>query len=264
MTEMTETAYETIIVETPAAGVGLIRMNRLKALNALNSQLTDEIFTAMEHFDQDDSIGCIVLTGSDKVFAAGADIKQMVDTGATEMMTGGDFTDWSRMTRIGKPIIAAVSGYALGGGCEIAMMCDMIVTSETAQFGQPEINLAILPGAGGTQRLTHAVGKAVAMEMCLADRRLSADEALGYGLVNRVFPVERYLDEALALAQKVASMSRVATRLTKDAVNKAFELSLQEGLNYEKKNFYLLFGTEDRVEGMTAFVEKRKPEWKHR
>lgn len=256
--------YETIMIQIPVDGVGIIRMNRPQALNALNSQITDEIFTAMEIFDRDPAIGCIVLTGSDRVFAAGADIKQMLDTTAVTMMSGGDFTDWSRMTRIGKPIIAAVSGFALGGGCEIAMMCDMIIASETAQFGQPEINLGILPGAGGTQRLTRAVGKAIAMEMCLTDRRLSADEAKHYGLVNAVYPVEVYLNEAIKLAQKVASLSQVAIRLTKDAVNKAFELSLQEGLNYEKRNFYLLFGTEDRTEGMGAFVDKRRPHWKHK
>jgi len=256
--------YETILVETPADGVGLIRFNRPKALNALNSQMTGEAFTAMEAFDKDDSIGCIVLTGSDRAFAAGADIKQMVDAPSVEMFSGGDFTDWSRMNHIGKPIIAAVSGYALGGGCEIAMMSDMIVASETAQFGQPEINLGILPGAGGTQRLTAAVGKAIAMEMCLADRKLSAEEAKAHGLINYVYPVEIYLDEAIKLAGKVASMSHIAARLTKDAVNRSFELSLQEGLNYEKRNFYLAFGTEDRVEGMKAFVEKRKPAWKHR
>ena len=256
--------YETILIENPAEGVGLIRMNRPKALNALNDQLTGEAFTAMEEFDRDPSIGCIILTGSDRAFAAGADIKQMADTSMTTMITGGDFTDWSRMTRIGKPIIAAVSGYALGGGCEIAMMADMIVASETAVFGQPEINLAIIPGAGGTQRLTKAVGKAIAMEMVLADRKLSADEALKYGLVNHVFPVETYMDEAVKLAQKVASLSQVAIRMAKDAVNKSFELSMQEGLNYEKRNFYLLFGTEDREEGMHAFIEKRKADWKHR
>jgi len=255
--------YESILVETPVPGVGLIRFNRPKALNALNAQITDETFTAMEAFDRDPTIGCIVLTGSERVFAAGADIKQMAEASATEMLMN-DFTDWTRMSRIGKPIIAAVSGYALGGGCEIAMMCDMIVASETAVFGQPEINLGILPGAGGTQRLTKAVGKAIAMEMVLADRKLTADEALRWGLVNRVVPVERYLDEALVLAQKVAGMSQIAARLTKDAVNKAFELSLQEGLSYEKRNFYLLFGTEDRSEGMKAFIEKRKPEWKNK
>ena len=256
--------YETILIQIPVDGVGVIRMNRPQALNALNSQITDEIFTAMEIFDRDPAIGCIILTGTDRAFAAGADIKQMLDTTAVTMMSGGDFTDWSRMTRIGKPIIAAVSGFALGGGCEIAMMCDMIIASETAQFGQPEINLGILPGAGGTQRLTRAVGKAIAMEMCLTDRRLSAEEAKHYGLVNAVYPVEVYLNEAIKLAQKVASLSQVAIRLTKDAVNKAFELSLQEGLNYEKRNFYLLFGTEDRTEGMGAFVEKRRPHWKHK
>lgn len=255
--------YEMIQVETPVEGVGLIRLNRPKALNALNSQLTDETFTAMEAFDADPAIGCIVLTGSDRAFAAGADIKEMLELKATDMLMGNDFTDWSRMTRIGKPIIAAVSGFALGGGCEIAMICDMIVASETAQFGQPEITLAILPGAGGTQRLTKAVGKALAMEMCLANRHLSAEEAKAYGLVNHVFPVETYMDETLKLAQKIASMSQVAARLVKDAVNHSFELTLQEGLNYEKRNFYLAFGTEDRAEGMSAFVEKRKPAWKN-
>jgi len=256
-------SYETILVETPVEGVGLIRMNRPQALNALNAQLTDEIFTAMEAFDRDHAIGCIILTGSDRAFAAGADIKQMSETSAVEMLMD-DFTDWSRMTRISKPIIGAISGYALGGGCEIAMMCDMLIASETAVFGQPEINLAILPGAGGTQRLTKAVGKSLAMEICLTDRKLSAEEAKHYGLVNHIFPIEVYLEEAIKIGAKIASMSRVAIKLTKDAINKSFELPLDEGLNYEKKNFYLLFGTEDRVEGMKAFIEKRKPEWKHR
>jgi enoyl-CoA hydratase len=260
---MSKPAYHTIMVERPADGVGLIRLNRPEALNALNGQLTDETFTAMEAFDAHPEIGCIVLTGSDRVFAAGADIKQMAEASAIDMVQN-DFTDWRRMTSIHKPIIAAVSGYALGGGCEMAMMCDMIVASETAVFGQPEINLGILPGAGGTQRLTKAVGKAIAMEMVLADRRLTADEALRYGLVNRVAPVESYMDEALKLAGKVASMSQIATRIAKEAVNKSFELSLSEGLEFEKRQFYLLFGTEDRTEGMGAFIEKRKPEWKNR
>jgi enoyl-CoA hydratase len=259
-----ETTYQNIIVETPAPGVGVIRFNRPEALNALNSQVMDEVFTAMEAFDRDNSIGCLVLTGSDRVFAAGADIKQMAETPAVDMLMSDDFTDWRRMSRIHKPIIAAVSGYALGGGCEIAMQCDMIIASETAQFGQPEILLGILPGAGGTQRLTKAVGKALAMEIILADRRLSAEEARQFGLVNHVYPVETYFDEALQLAQKVASLSQVAIRLAKDAVNKSFELSLREGAEYEKRNFYLAFATEDRVEGMNAFVEKRKPEWKNR
>lgn len=256
--------YEQILVETPVEGVGLIRMNRPKALNALNAQITDEMFTAMEAFDQDASIGCIVLTGSDKAFAAGADIKELVNLNPEAASSGGDFTDWSRMSRIGKPIIAAVSGYALGGGCEIAMLADMIVASETAQFGQPEINLAIIPGAGGTQRLTHAVGKALAMEMVLADRRITAEEALRFGLANRVAPVESYLNEAIRIAQKIASMSQPAVRLAKDAVNRVFELPLQEGLAYEKQNFYELLGKEDRTEGMNAFIEKRPANWQHR
>ncbi len=256
--------YETILVETPVEGVGLIRLNRPKALNALNSQITGETFTAMEAFDRDPAIGAIVLTGSDRAFAAGADIKEMAETDAVTMMGGGDFTDWSRMSRIGKPIVAAVSGYALGGGCEMAMMADMIIASETAQFGQPEINLGIIPGAGGTQRLIRAVGKAVAMEVILADRRLTAEEALRFGLVSRVAPVETYLNEAIQLAQKIAGLSHIAVRVAKDAVNRALELPLQEGLNYEKRNFYLLFGTEDRLEGMNAFIEKRQANWKHR
>ena len=256
--------YETILVETPLEGVGLIRLNRPQALNALNGQLTSEAFTQMEAFDSDPAIGCIVLTGSDKAFAAGADIKQMEGTDAVTMLTGSDFTDWSRMTRVGKPIIGAVSGWALGGGCELALMCDMLIASESAKFGQPEVKLGIMPGAGGTQRLTRAVGKALAMEMALADRVLTAQEALQHGLVNHVHPVESYLDEALKLAAKVAAMPQVAVRLIKDAVSKADELSLTEGLNYEKRNFYLLFGTEDKDEGMKAFIEKRAPQWKHR
>jgi enoyl-CoA hydratase/carnithine racemase len=257
-------AYEFILTETPAEGVGLIRFNRPKELNALNSRVVGEMFDALMAFDHDDSIGCMVVTGSERVFAAGADIKEMVNTPFVEMFTSGSLVDWSAYDRISKPVIAAVSGFALGGGCEIAMMCDMIVASETAVFGQPEINLGILPGGGGTQRLTRAVGKALAMEIMLADRRLTAQEAYQFGLVNRVVAPEAYLDEALKLAGKIAAQSRVAVRLTKDAINHAYELSLREGLNYEKRNFFLSFGTEDKQEGMTAFVEKRKAEWKHR
>lgn len=255
--------YEMILTETPAPGVGLVRLNRPQALNALNSQIMREIFDALEAFDRDEVIGCMVLTGSDKAFAAGADIKQMVAQDAVSMMQD-DFTDWTRMMRIGKPIIGAVSGWALGGGCELAMMCDMIVASETAKFGQPEITIGIIPGAGGTQRLTRAVGKALAMEVMLGNRHLTAQEALSAGLVNRVYPVESYLDEAVTLAGKIAAMPRVAVRLIKDAVNKAEELSLSAGLDYEKRNFYIAFSTEDKTEGMTAFVEKRAPVWKHR
>ncbi len=256
-------AYEMILTETPVPGVGLVRLNRPQALNALNSQITGEIFDALEAFDRDDSIGCMVLTGSDKAFAAGADIKAMSTQTMIEMMTD-DFTDWSRLTRLSKPVIAAVSGWALGGGCEMAMTCDMIVASETAKFGQPEITIGIIPGAGGTQRLTRAVGKALAMEIALGNRNLTAQEALAAGLVNRVYPVESYLQEAINLAAKIAGMPHIAVRLIKDAINKAHELSLKEGLDYEKRNFYIAFGTEDKTEGMTAFVEKRPPQWKNR
>lgn len=255
--------YETILTETPAAGVGLVRLNRPQALNALNRQLITEAFDALEAFDRDDAIGCMILTGSDKAFAAGADIKTMVEQDAVAMMDD-DFTDWSRLSRLTKPVIAAVSGWALGGGCEIAMICDMIVASETAKFGQPEITIGIIPGAGGTQRLTRAVGKALAMEVMLGSRNLTAQEALTFGLVNHVHPVETYLDEAIRLAGKVASMPRVAVRLIKDAVNQAEELPLSAGLAYEKRSFYLAFTTEDKTEGMNAFVEKRPPQWKHR
>ena len=179
-------------------------------------------------------------------------------------MMGDDFTDWARLGRLTKPLIGAVSGWALGGGCEIAMICDMLIASETAKFGQPEISIGIIPGAGGTQRLTRAIGKAVAMEVMLGSRNLTAQEALTYGLVNHVYPVETYLDETIKLASKIASMPRVAVRLIKDAVNKAEELPLSAGLEYEKRNFYLAFGTEDKREGMTAFIEKRPAQWKHR
>ena len=229
--------YETILIETPAPGVGLARLNRPEALNALNGQLTGELFDALEAFDADPTIKCMILTGSDKAFAAGADIKQMENTDAVTMLSGGDFTDWSRVTRLRKPIIAAVSGWALGGGCEMAMMCDMIIASETAKFGQPEITIGIMPGAGGTQRLTRAVGKAVAMEVMLGNRQLTAQEALHYGLVNHVFPLDSYLDETIKLASKIATMPGVAVKLIKDAVNKAYELSLSESSELREAQF---------------------------
>ncbi len=256
--------YQFILTETPAPGVGLVRLNRPEALNALSSGLTAEVFTALEAFDNDPAIGCMVLTGSDRAFAAGADIKEMENTAAVTMFTGGDFTDWTRMMRLRKPVVGAISGWALGGGCELAMMCDMLIASESAKFGQPEVKIGIMPGAGGTQRLTRAVGKALAMEITLGDRNLTAEEALRYGLVNAVYPVETYLAEAVKLAGKIAGMPGVAVQLIKEAVNKAEELSLSEGLAYEKRNFYLLFGTEDKQEGMKAFVEKRKAAWKNR
>jgi enoyl-CoA hydratase len=255
--------YEYILVSMPADGVGMVQLNRPKALNALSNGLMAEVHTALRAFDADDSIGCMIITGSEKAFAAGADIKEMAGTSYVEMFMQNGVTENFDFS-YNKPIIAAVSGFALGGGCEMAMACDMIVASETAVFGQPEINLGILPGGGGTQRLTRAVGKALAMEIMLSDRRLTAQEALQYGLVNRVVAIESYLDEAVKLAQKIASMSQVAVRLTKDAINKAYEASLQEGLEFEKKNFYMAFGTEDKQEGMEAFVEKRKPNWKNK
>jgi enoyl-CoA hydratase len=255
--------YENILIETPVAGVGVVRLNRPQALNALNNQLMAEVHHALTEFDNDPAIGCMILTGSDKAFAAGADIKEMANTPFVDMFMKPSVSD-NFVFRYKKPLIAAVSGFALGGGCEMAMACDMIVASETAVFGQPEINLGILPGGGGTQRLTRAVGKALAMEIMLADRRLTADEALRYGLVNRIAPLENYFEEALKLAQKIAGMSQVAVRLTKDAINKTYELSLAEGIEAEKRNFYMAFGTEDKQEGMTAFVEKRKANWKNK
>ncbi len=255
--------YEMILLENPVPGVGVVRLNRPQALNALNAQVTREVFDALEAYDRDDSVGCMILTGSDKAFAAGADIKQMAAQTVSDLLTD-DFTDWSRMMRVRKPIIGAVSGFALGGGCEVAMLCDMLIASETARFGQPEVTIGVIPGAGGTQRLTRAVGKAVAMEVMLGNRQLSAAEALSAGLVNHVFPVESYFDEAVKLAAKIAEMPRVAVRLIKDAVSHAEELGLSAGLAYEKQGFLLAFGTEDKTEGMTAFVEKRKPAWKHR
>lgn len=258
---MSHPVYETIQIDTPAPGVGLVRFNRPQALNALNAQMTGEAFTALEIFDRDPSIGCMILTGGDRAFAAGADIKEMSGKTAVDMFAGIDVTDWSRLTKISKPIVAAVSGFAFGGGCEIAMTCDMIVASETAQFGQPEINLGVIPGAGGTQRLTQAVGKAIAMEMVLNGRYLTAAEALAHGLVNRVYPVEVYLEEAVRMANAIAERAPVAARLAKEAVNAAFEMPLRAGLDHERRLFYLLFGTADQKEGMDAFVNKRKPNW---
>lgn len=257
-------SYEYILVDQPAEGVGRVRLNRPKALNALNSPLMDEIMQAMSAFNDDASIGAMILTGDDKAFAAGADIKEMDGKTQIDMLMSTSLVDRFDIHRLSKPIIAAVSGYALGGGCEVAMSCDMIVASETAVFGQPEINLGIIPGAGGTQRLTRAVGKALAMEIMLTDRKLSAQEALRYGLVNRVAPLDEYMDVAIAVAQKVARRSQVAIRLTKEAINKAYETSLEEGLAFERRNFLIAFGSEDKVEGMRAFIEKRRAEWKNR
>ncbi len=257
-------SYENIIVDQPAPGVGRVRLNRPRALNALNSALMDEVMAAMAGFDADSEIGAMILTGDDKAFAAGADIKEMDGKSQIDMLMSRSLVDRFDIESISKPIIAAVSGYALGGGCEVAMSCDMIVASETAVFGQPEINLGIIPGAGGTQRLTRAVGKALAMEIMLTDRKLSAQEALDCGLVNRVAPLDEYMDLAIDISQKAARRSQVAIRLTKEAINKAYETSLSEGLALERRNFLIAFGSEDKAEGMRAFIEKRRAEWKNR
>ena len=254
-------SHEYIITSTNGR-VGIIQFNRPKALNALNRGLMAETMTAAEEFDRDDNIGCIVITGNERAFAAGADIKEMANASVTDMLDNPFIDYWDRLRRIRKPVIAAVSGFALGGGCELAMACDMIVASESAQFGQPEINLGVIPGAGGTQRMTRAVGKALAMEIVLNDRRLTADEALNYGLVNRVVPIEVYLEEATKLATEIANRAPVALQMAKEAVNAVYEMPLQSGLAHERRLFYMLFSTEDQKEGMDAFVNKRKAEWK--
>ena len=253
--------YTTILTETRGR-VGLVTLNRPGAMNALNNTLTRELMDALEAFDNDDAVGAMVITGNQKAFAAGADIKEMADKTVREMYDNDPIANFGRIRAIRKPVIAAVSGWALGGGCEIAMSCDMIVASETAKFGQPEITIGVIPGAGGTQRLTRAVGKAIAMEMILNNRTLSAAEALQFGLINRIVPAEAYLDEALKLAEEVASRAPAAIRSAKKMINQAYEQFLGEALSEEKKEFYNLFTTEDQKEGMRAFAEKRKPQWK--
>jgi enoyl-CoA hydratase len=249
--------YQYILVERDER-VGIVTLNRPKELNALNTQLIGELASALEEFDRDEAIRCMVITGAgEKAFAAGADIKEMADRSPMQMLTGS-FEDWLRITRIHKPLIAAVGGYALGGGCELAMHCDMIVAAENARFGQPEILLGIIPGAGGTQRLARVLGKYRTMEMVLTGAQVSAQELHSLGLVNRVVPKGEHLTEALKLAKMVAEQAPLATRLAKDAVLAAFETSLSEGLDIERKNFFLLFSTEDMREGMQAFIEKRK------
>jgi len=244
--------------------VGLIRFNRPQALNALNSTLMRELVQALEVFDADSAIGAMVITGDERAFAAGADIEEMVDASAVDMLLVDYIGTWDQIRNIKKPLIAAVSGWVLGGGNELAMSCDMIVASETAKFGQPEINIGVIPGAGGTQRLTKAVGKAIAMEMVLNNRTLSAEEAYHFGLVNRVVPVEVYLDQALKLANELAVRSPLAIRMGKEMVNHALESFLADGIADERRSFYYLFSSEDQKEGMRAFIEKRDPEWKGR
>jgi enoyl-CoA hydratase len=255
---------DTFILTETRERVGLIRLNRPKELNALNSTLMEQLVAALEAFDADPAIGCLVITGSERAFAAGADIKEMAGASAVEMLLRDNIARWDRLRRIKKPIIAAVAGFCLGGGCELAMTCDMIVAAESARFGQPEINIGVMPGAGGTQRLTRAVGKAVAMEMVLNGRLLSADEARRLGLVNRVVPAERCLDEAVSLAAAIAARAPLAVRLAKESINNAFETQLADGLADERRSFYFLFATADQKEGMQAFIEKRPAQWQGR
>jgi enoyl-CoA hydratase len=255
-------SFQDIIVERPVDRVGLIRLNRPQALNALRGQLMQELVGALQSFDRDAGIGAIIITGNDKAFSAGADITEMANAAVTDMLNRGMIERWRQIRNIRKPIIAAVSGHCLGGGCELAMACDMIVASETAKFGQPEINFGVIPGAGGTQRLTKAVGKSLAMEVVLNDRRLTAEEALRYGLASRVAPQDKYLEEAISLAAQIAARAPLGVQMGKEAINKSFEMSLVDGMAYEEKLFYILFASEDQKEGMRAFVEKRKPAWR--
>jgi len=255
--------YETIRVERRGS-VTLITLDRPKALNALNRQVLAELIDAFAAFDSDESQRCAVLTGSERAFAAGADIKEMSSQGFAEMYSSNFFAGWERVTATRKPWIAAVAGYALGGGCEVAMMADIIIAADTAQFGQPEIRLGVTPGMGGSQRLTRAIGKAKAMEMCLTGRNMGAEEAERAGLVARVVPAAELLDEAMKLAETIASMAPLAAIATKEMVNSAYETNLAQGILFERRLFHGLFGSEDQKEGMAAFVDKRKAEWKGR
>jgi len=261
--EVPDKTYENVIVRREGK-VGIVQIHRPQALNALNRQTIAELMDALQTFDADPEIGCMVITGDERAFAAGADIKEMADASMVDMLRSPFIGHWDRLRILRKPVIAAVSGWCLGGGCELAIACDMIVASESARFGQPEINLGIIPGAGGTQRLARAVGKALAMEMVLNNRHLTADEALRYGLINRVSPVEQYLDDAIQLAAQIADRAPVAVQLAKEAVNHAFETTLSEGVLVERRLLNMLFATEDQKEGMAAFVEKRPAQWKGR
>jgi enoyl-CoA hydratase len=255
-------AYQFILVEKNVRpGVAKVQLNRPKELNALNRGVMTELVDALRDLQSDGETRVVVLTGNERAFAAGADIKEMAEATAIEMYDRDQFAVWDSIKRFKLPLIAAVSGFALGGGCELCMLCDMIVAAEGAQFGQPEIKLGIIPGAGGTQRLTRAIGKARAMELILTGRFMSAQEAYEAGLLTKVVPNELYLFEALKLAEEIARLSPIAVRVAKDTVNKAFDGPLDEGLQYERRNFYLLFASEDQKEGMKAFVEKRPPNW---
>lgn len=256
-------AYETILTEKRGK-VALITLNRPKALNALNSTLIAELSDALDGFEADDRIGCIVLTGSEKAFAAGADIKEMSTLDYVSAYLGDFITPWDRVARNRKPIVAAVAGYALGGGCELAMMCDFILAADTAKFGQPEITLGVTPGAGGTQRLTRFVGKSKAMEMCLTGRMMDAEEAERSGLVSRVIPAADLLEEAMKAAEKIADFSLPITMMVKECVNRSYEASLTEGVLFERRAFHTSFATEDQSEGMAAFLEKRAPQFRNK
>ena len=255
--------YANILVETHGA-VGLIRLNRPQALNALSSPLIEDLNKALEIFEADPAIGAVVLTGSEKAFAAGADIKEMQDKTFAEVFLGDFVSRWEGVSRTRKPLIAAVAGFALGGGCELAMMCDFILAADNAKFGQPEIKLGVIPGVGGTQRLTRFVGKSKAMEMCLTGRMMDAAEAERSGLVSRIIPAASLIEEALKTAETIASMSALAVYAAKESINRAYETTLAEGIRFERRIFHSLFATEDQKEGMRAFAEKRPARFKHR
>jgi len=256
-------AYATIIVETKGR-VGLIRLNRPNALNALNAQLIDELSAALDGYEADEGIGCIVITGSEKAFAAGADIKEMQSKSYMQAYKEDFISRWDRVGRCRKPVVAAVAGFALGGGCELAMMCDIVIAADTAKFGQPEIKLGVMPGSGGTQRLIRQVGKAKAMEMCLTGRMMDATEAERANLVARVVPAAALLEEAMKTAEAIAAMSLPATMMCKESINRAYETTLSEGIRFERRVFHSMFAMADQKEGMAAFVEKRKPGFEHK
>jgi enoyl-CoA hydratase len=256
-------AYETILVETRGK-VGVIRLNRPQALNALNAQVNTDLTAAIDAFEADDGIACVVITGNEKAFAAGADIKEMVGKSYMDAFKGDFAANWDRIARMRKPVIAAVAGFALGGGCELAMMCDLIIAADNAKFGQPEIKLGVIPGIGGTQRLTRAVGKAKAMDLNLTGRMMDAAEAERAGLVARVVPAASLMDEAMKCAETIAGMSLVALMVAKESVNRAFETTLAEGIRFERRTFHALFATHDQKEGMAAFVEKRPAKFEDR
>ena len=256
-------SYETILVETKGK-VGVIRLNRPQALNALNTQLHRDLTLALDGFEADANITCVIITGSEKAFAAGADIKEMVGKSYMDAFMGNFAADWDRVARMRKPVIAAVAGFALGGGCELAMHCDIVIAADNAKFGQPEIKLGVIPGIGGTQRLAHAVGKAKAMDLCLSGRMMDAAEAERAGLVSRIVPLASLMDEALKTADTIASMSLPALMLAKEAINRAFETTLAEGIRFERRAFHSLFATADQKEGMAAFIEKRPAKFTNR